>query len=48
MRSLKTDANPLLLSMKMAPAGHGGVSGRYDQLRDTAFAYAFVLQQLGN
>jgi oligopeptidase B len=28
-------------------AGHGGSSGRYDALKETAFAYAFVLNQLG-
>lgn len=28
-------------------AGHGGASGRYDALRETAFDYAFVLGQLG-
>jgi oligopeptidase B len=28
-------------------AGHGGASGRYDALRETAFTYAFVLWQAG-
>ena len=28
-------------------AGHGGASGRYDALKDTAFDYAFILTQLG-
>ena len=28
-------------------AGHGGASGRYDALRETAFDYAFLLTQLG-
>ena len=28
-------------------AGHGGASGRYDALKETAFDYAFVLSQLG-
>ena len=28
-------------------AGHGGASGRYDALRESAFDYAFILTQLG-
>ena len=31
----------------MDPAGHGGASGRYDQLHDTAFEYAWMLSQVG-
>ena len=46
-RRLKTGNNPILLKMKMDPAGHGGASGRYDQLRDTAFEYAWLLSQVG-
>jgi oligopeptidase B len=46
MRTLKTDGNPVLLKTNMA-AGHGGASGRYDALRETAFDYAFVLTRLG-
>ena len=46
LRTLKTDANPLLLKTNMA-AGHGGASGRYDTLHETAFEWAFVLGQLG-
>lgn len=46
-RRLKTDKNPLLLKMKMDPAGHGGASGRYDQLRDRAFECAWLLSQVG-
>jgi oligopeptidase B len=46
-RKLKTDNNPLLLKMKMDPAGHGGASGRYDQLRDRAFECAWMLTQVG-
>jgi oligopeptidase B len=46
LRTLKTDANPLLLRTNMA-AGHGGASGRYDNLHETAFEWAFVLAQLG-
>ena len=46
LRAMKTDKNPLLLKSNMG-AGHGGASGRYDALRDTAFDYAFILTQLG-
>ena len=46
-RTLKTDDNPILLKMKMDPAGHGGASGRYDQIRDKAFEYAWLLSQVG-
>lgn len=46
LRTLKTDSNPLLLKTNMA-AGHGGASGRYDLLRETAFEYAFMLWQVG-
>ena len=47
LRTLKTDSNPLLLKIKMDPAGHGGASGRYDRLHDTAFEYAWLLSQVG-
>jgi oligopeptidase B len=47
LRTLKTDSNPLLLKIKMEPAGHGGASGRYDALRDRAFEFAWMLQQVG-
>lgn len=46
LRKLKTDKNPLLLKTNMA-AGHGGASGRYDYLREIAFDYAFMLEQVG-
>jgi oligopeptidase B len=46
LRTLKTDANPLLLVTNMG-AGHGGASGRYDRLREIALDYAFVLTQSG-
>ena len=46
LRATKTDKNVLLLKANMG-AGHGGASGRYDALRDTAFDYAFILTQLG-
>jgi oligopeptidase B len=47
LRASKTDHNPLLLKIKMDPAGHGGASGRYDRLHDTAFEYAWMLSQVG-
>jgi oligopeptidase B len=46
LRSMKTDSNPLLLKVNFG-AGHGGSSGRYDALRETAFDYAFMLWQMG-
>ncbi|HEY1434051.1 MAG TPA: S9 family peptidase [Thermoanaerobaculia bacterium] len=46
MRSLKTDKNPLIFKINMA-GGHGGSSGRYDRLKETAFDYAFVLREVG-
>jgi oligopeptidase B len=46
MRTLKTDSNPLLLRVNMG-AGHGGASGRYDRLKDTAFEYAWLMSQAG-
>jgi len=45
LRTLKTDANPLLLKINMG-AGHGGASGRYDYLREIALDYAFLLSQM--
>jgi oligopeptidase B len=45
LRAMKTDGNPLLLKTNMG-AGHGGSSGRYDALRETAFTYAFILWQM--
>ena len=47
LRTLKTDDNPLLLKVKMS-AGHGGSSGRYDQLKEQAFEYAWLLSQVGH
>lgn len=45
LRALKTDAQPLLLRMNMG-AGHGGSSGRYERIREIAFEYAFILDQV--
>jgi oligopeptidase B len=46
MRAMKTDKNPLLLKVNFG-AGHGGASGRYDALKETAYDYAFMLWQMG-
>jgi oligopeptidase B len=46
LRELKTDKNPLLLKVNFG-AGHGGSSGRYDALKETAFDYSFMLWQMG-
>ncbi|HTG17562.1 MAG TPA: S9 family peptidase [Blastocatellia bacterium] len=46
LRVTKIDKNPLLLKINMG-AGHGGASGRYDALRETAFTYSFMLWQMG-
>lgn len=46
LRALKTDDNVLLLRTYLG-AGHSGVSGRYAQLEETAFQYAFLLERLG-
>lgn len=46
LRVMKTDNNPLLLKVNFG-AGHGGASGRYDALRETAYDYAFMLWQMG-
>jgi oligopeptidase B len=46
LRTLKTDQNPLIFKINMA-GGHGGSSGRYDRLRETAFDYAFMFKEVG-
>ena len=46
LRELKTDSNELLLKTNMG-AGHGGKSGRFESLRETAEEFAFILWQLG-
>jgi oligopeptidase B len=46
LRTLKTDKNELLLKVNMG-AGHGGASGRYDKLKETAFEYAWLMAQVG-
>lgn len=46
LRECKTDGNELLLKTNMG-AGHGGKSGRFESLRETAEEFAFILWQLG-
>mgnify|MGYP001792794867 CR=1 FL=1 len=46
LRGLKTDGNLLLLKTVMT-AGHGGASGRFEQLKEVAEAYAFGLKVSG-
>ena len=42
LRDVKTDANILLLKTNM-DVGHGGASGRFDSLKETAVDYTFLL-----
>jgi len=46
LRELKTDSNELLLKTNMG-AGHGGKSGRWNSLYETAEEVAFILWQVG-
>lgn len=46
LRATKTDSNILLLKTNMG-AGHGGKSGRFESLHETAEEFAFILWQLG-
>lgn len=46
LRTLKTDANPLVFRVNME-AGHGGKSGRFERFREQAEYLAFMLDRLG-
>jgi oligopeptidase B len=46
LRARKTDDNPLLLQTDLE-AGHGGASGRFKRLEQTAMEYAFFLKIAG-
>ncbi len=46
LRATKTDRNPIVFRTNM-DAGHGGASGRFDRLQETAFATAFALKAVG-
>jgi len=46
LRAVKTDDHRLILKINME-AGHGGASGRFRQMHETAFMYAFLLDLEG-
>ena len=46
LREMKTDDNTLLLKTNME-AGHGGASGRFKRIHETALEYAFILDLEG-
>jgi len=46
LRASKTDQNMLLLKTNMS-TGHFGASGRYDELKEVAQEYAFLIDVLG-
>lgn len=46
LRATRTNDNLLLLKTNMG-AGHGGKSGRWESLRETAEEFAFILWQMG-
>lgn len=45
LRATNTDNLRIVLKINMG-AGHGGASGRYESLREKAFEYAFILNEL--
>jgi oligopeptidase B len=46
LRRLNTSDNLVLLKINMG-AGHGGASGRYERLKETARDFAFALKIAG-
>jgi oligopeptidase B len=46
LRDMKTDQNPLLMYCNME-TGHGGASGRFSRLKETAMEYTFLLDLAG-
>ena len=46
LRAMKTNDTPIIFRTNME-AGHGGASGRFDRLQETAFATAFALKVVG-
>lgn len=47
IRDARTDAHPMLLMVNFG-AGHGGASGRYDAIKESAFNYAFILAEIAS
>ncbi len=46
LREMKTDKNPLVMYCNME-TGHGGASGRFERLRETAMEWAFLIDLAG-
>jgi oligopeptidase B len=46
LRAMKTDKNPLIFRINMF-YGHGGASGRFEWIKETALEYAFIFDQIG-
>jgi oligopeptidase B len=46
LREVKTDNNPLIFHINM-DYGHGGASGRFQWIKDTALEYAFIFDLIG-
>jgi len=46
LRDMKTDNNLLIFHINM-DYGHGGASGRFEWIKETALEYAFIFDQLG-
>ena len=46
LREMKTDDNLLVFHINM-DYGHGGASGRFEWIKETALEYAFIFDQLG-
>ena len=44
LRETKTDSNTQLLKCKMEAAGHGGMSGRDNAIKELAEEYSFILK----
>jgi oligopeptidase B len=47
LRELKTDKNPLLFHILLEAGGHGGLSGRFDYLKEIASVQAYLLKRAG-